>query len=146
MSGFSYGVAAPFRQWLSFPDIGRYRSSWPFEGDFTNLNSKPFVASTRTEASCLLHKLILEVFGDCVAIHFLCFLGTGFLAVPSASRLHGVDVYFEHSGRRSPPNMPCRFSVSCPKSNKGGDCNCWGSLHASLLYTALQAYRTGSAV
>ena len=32
------------------------------------------------------------------------------------------------------------------RADEGGDCNCWDSLHASLLYTALRAYRTGSAV
>ena len=91
--------AALFRQWLSFPDIGRYRSSWPFEGDFTNWNSEPFVPSTRT-----------------VAISFSVLPRHGLHGVnaPLCHRviIHGVDVYFERSGRRSPPNMPCRLRGS----------------------------------
>lgn len=80
--------AALFRQWLSVPDIGRYRSSWSFEGNFTNCNSEPFVASTRTEAiylfllprhglhgvyAPLCHRVITSrwryVFGLAVGVH-----------------------------------------------------------------------------
>ena len=56
-----------------FTEIGRYRAFCPLRG-FYRLNSDPFAPSTRAGASCLIHKLILEVFGDCVAILFLHFL------------------------------------------------------------------------
>lgn len=32
------------------------------------------------------------------------------------------------------------------RADEGGDCNYWDSLHANLLYTTLQVYRTGSVV
>ena len=70
----------------------------PFDGDFTNW--------TLTHS---LHRLVPGRF------LFLCYLVRASLLMFRFDRrrlLHGVDVYCERSGRRSPPNMPCGLRVT----------------------------------